>query len=204
MDAPAVSGDCADILSHNRRGLLSYDATHLVKIFAAYTYPFSFMSLTAAPSFTFSSGLPYQQQQTFNIHGDTDVYYYTKKGSSRLPNWYQVNFALEADFRVFNPVQVGIKGEVFNLTNQQPVTNGVNLLPERGLRHATGTQFAQSAAQLPVQRDREVLVSSPLAGLRFAGAPLSCVLRGRHSETFQHTFGTKPAPGRTNTAAGRP
>jgi hypothetical protein len=129
VDAPAVSGDCASILANNRRGLLSYDATHLVKIFAAYTYPFSFMSLTAAPSFTFTSGLPYQEQQTFNIHGDTDVYYYTPKGSSRLPNWYQVNFALEADFRIFNPVQFGIKGEVFNLTNQQPVTNGVNLLP---------------------------------------------------------------------------
>ena len=48
VDAPAVSGDCASILANNRRGLLSYDATHLVKIFAAYTYPFSFMSLTAA------------------------------------------------------------------------------------------------------------------------------------------------------------
>jgi hypothetical protein len=129
VDYPAVSGDCADILSNNRRGLLSYDATHLVKVFAAYTYPFSFMSLTAAPSFTFSSGLPYQQQRNFTINGDTDTYYYTTKGSSRLPNWYQLNFALEADFRIFNPVQLGIKGEVFNLTNQQPVTNGVSLLP---------------------------------------------------------------------------
>jgi len=129
VDAPAVSGDCASILANNRRGLLSYDATHLVKIFAAYTYPFSFVSLTAAPSFTFSSGLPYQEQQNFSIHGDTDTYYYTPKGSSRLPNWYQVNFALEADFRIFNPVEFGIKGAVFNLTNQQPVTNGVNLLP---------------------------------------------------------------------------
>jgi outer membrane receptor protein involved in Fe transport len=91
VDAPAVSGDCVDILGHNRRGLLSYDATHLVKVFAAYTYPFFFMNLTAAPSFTFSSGLPYQQLQAFNIHSDTDAYNYTQKGSSRMPNWYALN-----------------------------------------------------------------------------------------------------------------
>ena len=128
---PAVSGDCADILSHNRRGLLSYDVTHLVKVFAAYTYPFSFMSLTAAPSFTFTSGLPYQAQRTFNIHGDTDVYYYTPKGDFRLPNWYGLNFALQADFKVFGPVEFGVKGEVLNLTNQQPVValGGASLLP---------------------------------------------------------------------------
>lgn len=128
---PAVSGDCAGILSHNRNGLLSYDATHLVKVFAAYTLPLSIVNLTAAPSFTFSSGLPYQAQRTFNINGDTDVYSYTKKGSSRLPNWYALNFALEADFKVFGPLQVGVKGEVLNLTNQQPVvaTGGITLLP---------------------------------------------------------------------------
>jgi hypothetical protein len=116
-----VSGNCAELLGHNRRGLLSYDVTHLVKIFAAYTYPFSFMNLTAAPSFTFTSGLPYQQQQVFNINQDTDVYYYTQKGSDRLPNWYQLNFALAADFKIFGPLELGVKGEIRNLTNQQPV-----------------------------------------------------------------------------------
>jgi hypothetical protein len=142
---PAISGNCPDILATNRRGLLSYDATHLVKIFAAYTYPFSFMTLTAAPSFTFSSGLPYQEQKTFTIHGDTDVYYYTQKGSSRLPNWYQANFALQADFTVFGPLQLGIKGEVLNLTNQQPVTNGISLLPNDNL----GTPLGRNSLNPP-------------------------------------------------------
>jgi hypothetical protein len=131
VDAPAVSGDCADILAHNRRGLLSYDTTSLVKIFAAYTLPLSIVNITAAPSFTLSSGLPYQAQRTFNINGDTDVYYYTEKGSSRLPTWYALNFALAADFKVFGPLQLGIKGEVLNLTNQQQVVavGGNSLLP---------------------------------------------------------------------------
>jgi hypothetical protein len=130
VDAPAITGNCAEILGHNRYGLLSYDATHLVKVFVAYTMPFSIVNLTAAPSFTFSSGLPYQQQETLNLeNGDTDVYYYTKKGSSRFPQWYQLNFALQADFNVFGPLQIGVKGEVLNLTNQQQITNGVSLLP---------------------------------------------------------------------------
>ncbi len=134
-----VSGNCPDILANNRRGLLSYDVTHLVKIFAAYTYPFSFMNLTAAPSFTFTSGLPYQQQQVFNINLDTDVYYYTQKGSDRLPNWYQLNFALAADFKIFGPLELGVKGEIRNLTNQQPVIalGGNSLLPDENYGQPT-------------------------------------------------------------------
>jgi hypothetical protein len=127
---PSITGDCVDILGTNRRGLLSYDVTHLVKIFAAYTYPFSFMNLTAAPSFTFTSGLPYQAQRTFSINGDTDNYFYEARGSQRLPNWYQVNFALAADFKVFGPLELGVKGEIRNLTNQQPtIAPGIVLQP---------------------------------------------------------------------------
>ena len=137
--APEVSGNCPDILAHNRSGLLSYDVTSLGKLYAAYTMPFSWVNLTAAPSFTFSSGLPYQAQQVFNINGDADVYYYTRKGSSRLPNWYTVNFALQADFKILGPVQLGVKGEIQNLTNQQPVvaTGGITLLPNENFGEPT-------------------------------------------------------------------
>lgn len=117
----------------------SYDTPHLVKIFAAYTMPFSMLNLTAAPSFTFSSGLPYRAQRNFNINGDTDVYYYTRKGSSRLPNWYSLNVALQAGFKIFGPLQVGVKGEVVNLTNQQPVvaTGGITLQPNENFGKPT-------------------------------------------------------------------
>jgi hypothetical protein len=118
---PEVSGPCPEILGHNRGGVLPWDVTHSVKIFTAYTYPFSFMNLTAAPSFTWFSGLPYQQQRTFTINGDTDLYYDTPQGSSRLKDWYQLNFSLEASFKILNPVELGLKADVFNVTNQQPV-----------------------------------------------------------------------------------
>ena len=39
---PALSGPCPDILGHNRGGVLPWDVTHSVKLFTAYTYPFSF------------------------------------------------------------------------------------------------------------------------------------------------------------------
>ena len=143
---PEVSGNCPDILAHNRYGTQTYDAPHLVKIYTAYTMPFSILNLTAAPSFTFSSGLPYQQQQVFNINGDTDVYYYTKKGSSRLPNWYSLNFALQADFKIFGPLEIGVKGEVVNLTNQQPViaNGGITLLPNENFGQPTGRNSLQA------------------------------------------------------------
>jgi len=153
---PAVSGNCADILANNRRGVLSYDATNLLKVFIAYTYPFSILNLTAAPSLTYSSGLPYQQQQVFNINTDTDVYYYTKKGSDRLPGWYSLNFALEADFKVFGPLQLGVKGEVLNLTNQQPVifNGGITLLP--------GPNYGQPTSRNSLETPRNYQFSAVL------------------------------------------
>ena len=131
VDAPAVSGNCPNVLAFNRRGLLSYDVTNLLKVFVAYTYPLSFVNITAAPSLTYSSGLPYNQQQVFRINGDSDVFYYTQAGSDRLQGWYSLNLALAADFKVYGPVQFGIKGEIANLTNQQPViaNGGITLLP---------------------------------------------------------------------------
>ena len=79
-------------------------------------------------------GATAQQQRTFNINADTDTYFYTQRGSDRMPNWYALNFALQADFRVFGPVEFGIKGEVRNLTNQQEVValGGNSLLPNAG------------------------------------------------------------------------
>ncbi len=145
--APAVSGPCPDILSHNQTGLLSYDVTSAVKVFAAYTMPFSILNLTAAPSFTWLSGLPYQETRQFKINGDTDLYYDTPKGSSRLKDWYALNFALEADFKVFGPLQVGLKGEVANLTNVQTTVDAtrITLLPGSSY----GMPTSRNAQQTP-------------------------------------------------------
>ena len=118
---------CPEATDHNRYGYMPYDRTHLVKMFTAYTLPLGFASITAAPTLNWQSGLPYQQQRNFTIHGDTDTYYYTKRGSSRLPNYYQLDFALEAVFKPWGPIEVGAKGEVFNVTNQQQVIDNTRI-----------------------------------------------------------------------------
>src|SRR5207253_119567 len=114
---------CPQATDHNRYGLAAYDRTHQLKAFTAYTMPLSWVAITAAPSVIWQSGLPYQQQRTFTIHGDSDTYFYTKRGSSRLPSFYELDFALEAVFKPWGPFEIGAKGEVFNVTNQQTVTS---------------------------------------------------------------------------------
>jgi len=125
---PAVSGPCPEILGHNRGGPLPWDVTNSVKLYAAYTYPTSFANLTAAPSFTYFTGLPYQAQRSLTINGDNDVYYDTPQGSSRLADWYQLNFSFEANFKTFEPVEIAVKADIFNVTNQQPAIDNTKIV----------------------------------------------------------------------------
>jgi hypothetical protein len=122
---------CPQATDVNRYGYSPYDRTHILQAYTAYTLPLGWASITAAPSFFWQSGLPYQRQRNFSIQGETDTYFYDKRGSSRLPNYYGVNFALETVFKPWGPIELGVKGEVFNLTNQQQVvrTDRINLLP---------------------------------------------------------------------------
>ena len=144
---PAISGDCAQILGTNRNGILSYDVTHALKIFGAYTLSLPLVNLTAAPSLTFTSGLPIQAQRTISVHGDTDTYFYTRRGSSRLPNWYQLNFSLEGDLKVFGPIQAGLKADILNVTDQQTAIAqaGISLLPNSNF----GLPTTRNSVQAP-------------------------------------------------------
>ena len=112
---------CSVATNTNRYGYADYDRTHIVQAFTAYTLPLGWVSLTAAPSVFWQSGLPYHAQRAFTIHNENDLYFYEKRGSNRLPSYYQVDFALEAVFKPWGPLEIGAKGEVFNVTNQQQV-----------------------------------------------------------------------------------
>lgn len=123
---------CTQAEGNNQFGIASYDRTHVFQLFAAYTLPLGFVNLTGAPAFSYQSGEPYQQQITFhNPSGGNSNYLLTPRGSSRLPATYELDFALEATFLplgastkipfVTGPLEIGVKGEVFNVTNQQQV-----------------------------------------------------------------------------------
>jgi hypothetical protein len=138
---------CLDATNVNRYGYAPYDRTHQLKVFTAYTLPLRWVSITAAPSLLWESGLPYQRQRSFTIHGETDTYFYEKRGSHRLSNHYQLDFALEAVFRPWRPIEVGAKGEVFNVTNQQTVVSNalISRLPDQYF----GTPTSRDAFQAP-------------------------------------------------------
>lgn len=134
---------CTTAESFNQYGLASYDRTHIFRLFTSYTLPLGIVNLTAAPVFVYQSGLPYQRQRAFrNPAGGTYTYFIDQRGSTRLPSTYQVDFALEATFQplgstqiplVAGPLELGIKGEIFNVTNQQQVVRNdrISLLPNQ-------------------------------------------------------------------------
>jgi hypothetical protein len=138
---------CPEATNHNRYGYAAYDRTHVVQAYTAYTLPLGWVAITAAPSAFWQSGLPYQRQRAFNINGESDTYFYDKRGSSRLPSHYAVNFALEAVFKPWGPLEIGAKGEVFNVTNQQQqISNtAIRLIPDANF----GVPTARTAFQTP-------------------------------------------------------
>lgn len=141
---------CSTALNVNRYGYAAYDRTHIVRAFTAYTLPLRWVAITAAPSASWQSGLPYQAQRTFAIPppvGENALYFYEKRGARRLPNYYELNFALEAVFKPWGPIEIGAKGEVFNVTNQQQqISNlSIRLIPDANFGAAT----ARGAFQTP-------------------------------------------------------
>ncbi|HZI67203.1 MAG TPA: TonB-dependent receptor [Thermoanaerobaculia bacterium] len=140
---------CSQALNQNQYGYLPYDRTHIFKAFTAYTLPLSWVAITAAPSFIWQSGFPYQPQRAATTAGIGTVgnYFFDKRGSSRLPNHYRLDFALETVFKPWGPLELGVKGEVFNLTNQQPQTSvvSIRLIPDANF----GAPTARGAFQGP-------------------------------------------------------
>jgi hypothetical protein len=116
-------------------------------MYGAYTFAFGAVNLTAGTGFNWASGLPYQEQRSFAINGDTDTYFYSPRGSDNLPDTYAVDAALEATFRAFNMLEIGVKGEVFNVTNQQKVIDStrIRLVPDANY----GAPTSRLALQTP-------------------------------------------------------
>ena len=147
---------CTVAESTNQYGLAPYDRTHIVNVLAAYTMPLGPVVLTAAPVFNYQSGLPYQRQRTFRTPIGTASYFFDPRGSSRTPSTYELDFSLEAVFRplggtqvplIAGPVELGVRGEIFNVTNQQKVFRNdlLSLLPNQFF----GDPVSRDALQVP-------------------------------------------------------
>jgi hypothetical protein len=139
---------CSVAMNVNQYGYMPYDRTHIVNVFTSYTVPLRFANVTIAPSGFWQSGLPYQAQRTGLVPdlGTTFTYMFEKRGSHRLPDYYQLNLALDLAFRPWGPLEFGVKGEVFNLTNQQQQISNtlVRLIPDANFGVATSRNAFQT------------------------------------------------------------
>ena len=117
---------CTQVNSAQRlSGRPTWDIPHLFNLLGAYAFHIGPVSLTAGGAGIYSSGNSYSKVRTLNVltasgasTGKTTTYYYDGVGTDRGPNWWRVDGSLEATYRIFG-VEIGAKGEVFNIFNRQ-------------------------------------------------------------------------------------
>jgi len=110
--------------SANKYGLASYDRTHDVKGYGAYTYTLGRVTLTPGLTLGWRSGETYQRQLSQRVAGTTYTMYNNPRGSDRFPSQFYSDLAFQADFRFFREIGVGAKLDVTNLTNAQTKISG--------------------------------------------------------------------------------
>ena len=160
---------CAEVQDGaNKLGLATYDRPHYVKALTNYSVPVGRANVTLGLAGNWRSGLNYTPTRTVNVLNPagqpvaTAVYFYTDRGADRLDSVWEVDTALEATWRLWRNLEIGFKGEVFNVTDQQEqvaVNNAVfcgdaNAAPTSacGLARARyGTATTRASFQTPRQ-----------------------------------------------------
>jgi hypothetical protein len=120
----------------NKYGEPALSINNSLKLAGAYAQSVGPVNLALGLGGILSSGVHYQKQRTVNVlipgttsnGGPTEVYYYDPRGNETTPSIYEIDTSLEATFTVWRSVELGLKGEIFNVTNiQRPVAvNNLN------------------------------------------------------------------------------
>jgi hypothetical protein len=111
------------------QGLATFDSTHFVNMLGTYSFSLGPANFTAGAGGRYRSGYPFSKGITATVIdptgalGSTYTYFYEGQGSDRLPSVWTLDNSLEVTFGVFRGMEVGIKGEVFNITNRQAQIN---------------------------------------------------------------------------------
>ncbi len=117
---------CSEVHALNS-GRPDYDIPHLLNVLGGYRFTLGPVNLSTGAVFLYSAGNSFSKNRTVTAlrpdgssTGQTLTYYYEGRGSDRLPNYWRTDLSLEATWRVFG-FEIGAKGEVFNVTdNQEP------------------------------------------------------------------------------------
>lgn len=131
----------------NRDGRASYDRTHDIKGYGAYTFNWGRFTLVPATTLGWRSGYTSQRQETgWRIAGGTYTRYSTERGSDRYPDQFYMDFALEATFRIVGDFALGLKGEAFNLTDTQTKLAGGQTDNPNYMKATSRSQYASPRA----------------------------------------------------------
>jgi hypothetical protein len=112
----------------NKTGRPQYDRPHNLKLFAGYVRPLGPINLSVGALSEALSKRRYEKVRSMNVllpgtvtnAGPTANYFYNERGADPLEGlqWF-VDTSVEVTWRGPSTTQVGVKGEVFNLTNRE-------------------------------------------------------------------------------------
>jgi len=143
----------------NKTGQPTLSINHSLKFGGAYVHSLGPVNLAAGLGGLVSSGVHYQKQRTVNVlipgctitttppnncqAGPQETYFYDARGNETTPSIYQIDASLEATFTIWKTIELGLKGEIFNVTNiqRQVTVNNLNWCDD-------GTQPANSTCSI--------------------------------------------------------
>lgn len=108
--------DQSDTNAVNRFGPAPYDRPNQLKLFANYRRAWTKVDLSLGTVARFESGIPFQQEQDTFPFGTR---FLTPRGSQRLEDFWQVDLSASVGSPVLRGVDLDLKLEVFNLTDEQ-------------------------------------------------------------------------------------
>lgn len=104
-----------DVNEVNRLGPAPYDRPHQLGLFGTYRIPFGRTQLTLGTALRYRDGAPFHRAQ----FEDAGLRFLEPRGSSRLDGVFQWDLAATVDVRLASQLELELKAEVFNITNDQ-------------------------------------------------------------------------------------
>ena len=127
-DSTVGTVPCSQVF--NVSGPASYDRPHVFNMLGTYAMNLGPANLTFGGAGYWNSGLNYSKTSTITVLYDdgtpsdqTYTYYYEGRGSDRLQDVWSLDGSVEATWNFFRDMEFGVKGEVFNVTDNQEAVN---------------------------------------------------------------------------------
>ncbi len=123
-DASIGTIPCSQVMA-TANGLASWDRPHVLNVVGTYGWKLGRVNLTYGLGGIYRSGAPYSKAAAVSVIRPNGSalsgysYYYQGIGSDRLPNVYQIDNSFEATFGIIGGAEIGLKGEIFNITDNQ-------------------------------------------------------------------------------------